>query len=162
MRITYFKKVNVQRSIQYDPDFHGLVDNKVDILIESQKDTSDRLRVQIKLAIRYSIKGSGAEMGTIEAEAESLVTGVPVPWLPNGGIDGEKVSEELKRVIEGAVAEDVMLPLSIVARGAHLPSLLPIPMLFPRNQIVGEPPAGPQAPGPQRRARTSRKVAGPA
>ncbi len=134
MRTTHFVKASVERTLPYDPDFHGLVEKKVDLGIMALKSQeANDARFRISFDVRFVIQETGQEMGRVSAEAESHIRSMEVPRSPDGGVDMTKASESFRKVVEGALGEDVLIPLSVIARSAHLPSLLPIPVVFPRH-----------------------------
>jgi hypothetical protein len=118
--------------MEYDPDFHGLVDKKLDLGFKVLKATKSSAVFEINLDAEFVTNEDHTRMGKISATAESKITGFDFSLTDEGNLDIEAMSENLKRVIEGAVFEDIMLHLSTIARFAHFPSLLPIPVIFPR------------------------------
>lgn len=133
MRTTYIKDLTIKRKIPYDPNFHGLIDTKLDLGFKIENLTGDSAVFQISLKAEFITKDKQTEMGTMEAIAETNITGFSFPISDDGNLSIESMPENLKRVIEGAIFEDIMLHLSIIARFAHFPSLLPIPVIFPRT-----------------------------
>ncbi len=133
MRTTYIKDLTLKREIPYDPDFHDLVDKKLNLGFKVIKVTNNSAVFEINIEAEFVTKSDHTKMGTISAIAESKITGFTFPLSDEGNLAIESMSENLKRVIEGAVFEDIMLNLSTIARFAHFPSLLPIPIIFPRS-----------------------------
>jgi hypothetical protein len=130
VRTTWLTFVSLERKAPYDPDFHGLVDQRVDLKLHSEESKRPDVRIRIELTIKFMLKSTGDQFGRISARAESLVTGMAIPRAKNRKIDWPRTSQEFRRVLDGAVGEDLLIPLSVMARAAHLPSLLPIPSLF--------------------------------
>ena len=134
MRTTYIKDLTLKRQLPYDPNFHGLVDSKLDLGFKVENVDSDSAVFEITVKAEFRTKDTQTEMGKINAVAETKITGFKFPLTTHGNLATESMPENLKRVIEGAVFEDIMLHLSTIARFAHLPSLLPIPVMFPRGE----------------------------
>lgn len=137
MRNTHLKDLTLKRFIPYDPDFHGLLDSKLKLGFKISSVNVDSAVFEINIEAEFQTKDTHTEMGKITALAETRITGFEFPVTSEGELEIESMPENLKRVIEGAVFEDIMLNLSSVARYAHLPSLLPIPMIFPRKKKRG-------------------------
>lgn len=129
--------MTLKREIPYDPNFHGLVDSKLDLGFKVESVDTDSAVFEIAVKADFKTKDTQTEMGKITAVAETKITGFRFPLTSDGNLATESMSENLKRVIEGAVFEDIMLHLSTIARFAHLPSLLPIPVMFPRKDSTG-------------------------
>ncbi|MCI4363542.1 MAG: hypothetical protein L3K13_04475 [Thermoplasmata archaeon] len=165
MRTTYFTAVELRRKIPYDPNFHGLVEKRVEITLDVDKSELQDALFRIKLRIRFVLAGSDEEMGFVSATAESRITGMAPPRTPEGTLDSNQLSPEFMRVVDGAVGEDMLIPLSILARQAHLPSLLPIPEIIRRPATLPsseKPTASPRA-GTKRLAKPPiRRKAAPA
>lgn len=141
MRTTYIQDLTLKREIPYDPDFHGLIDSTLSLKFKVKNADVNFAIFEINIEAVFKTKESSIEMGKISAVAETKITGFDFPLTETKNLDVESMPENLKRVIEGAVFEDLMLHLSTVARYAHLPSLLPIPIIFPRkktNQVKGK------------------------
>lgn len=136
MRTTCIKDLTLKRYIPYDPDFHGLIDSNLSLKFKVEKVDIKSAVFEIFIEADFKTKETQDQMGKISAVAETKITGFDFPITKNGDLDFESMPENLKRVIEGAVFEDLMLHLSAIARYAHLPSLLPIPMIFHRNSLT--------------------------
>jgi|ACXJ01.1.fsa_nt_gi hypothetical protein len=136
MRTTYIQDLTLKREIPYDPDFHGLIDRKLSLKFEVKSVDVNSAVFEINIVAIFKTKDTQKEMGKISAAAETKITGFDFPLTETKNLDVESMPENLKRVIEGAVFEDLMLHLSTVARYAHLPSLLPIPIIFPRKKTT--------------------------
>jgi hypothetical protein len=130
LRITHISSLRLERKLPYDPDFHGVISKDYEMTIGLRSADSSQARFQIRVRVRFGVRDSGMEMGTIEAKAETCVSGVKIPLNDQGTLDEKNVTDEFKLLVEGALGEDVLLPLSILARSAHLPSLTPIPRIF--------------------------------
>lgn len=134
MRITCLRNLTIKRNIPYDPDYHGLIKTNLDLNLEVEESKSDHVVFLISLKARFVTMDSRRVMGTINSIAQTTITGTEFPLLTNGSLDIDSIPENIKRVIEGAVGEDVVTNLSSIARFAHLPALFPIPIIFSRGK----------------------------
>jgi hypothetical protein len=140
LRTTYIRNLTLKRDIPYDPDFHGLIDSKLSFKLNVENVDANSAVFEIIIEANFKTKDTQEEMGKISAIAETKVTGFDFSLKKDGSLDVESMPENLKRVIEGAVFEDLMLHLSSIARYAHLPSLFPIPIIFPRSRLPKDKP----------------------
>lgn len=138
MRTTWIKELSIKRKMEYDPDFHGLIDTNLNLGLREIDISGDTLLLEITIKGQYKTKDTKEEMGTLKAIAETKITGTDFSITEEGELDFELLPENMKRVIEGAIGEDLMIYLSMATRMAHLPSLLPIPALFPREDFKEE------------------------
>lgn len=134
MRITCLKTLTVKRNIPYDPDYHGLIKTSLDLNLGVEDSKSDHLIFSISLKAKFVTIEDRRVMGSISSTAQTTITGTEFPLLQNGSLDIDSLPENFKRLIEGAVGEDVVTNLSAIARFAHLPTLFPIPIIFERKK----------------------------
>lgn len=127
MRTTTIERLECRRLTPYDPNDHSLLDRNgtVAAVVEHLEDGSLRLRMDFKTEFRR--QGSGEIWGLIEGQATTAVVSGVVHADAFSKEEGTAVSPTLVKLIEGALAEDVFLPVSAVARAMHLPSLLIAP-----------------------------------
>lgn len=137
MRTTHLRDVNLIRKIPYDVNFHGLVEQDYDFNVEALTVSENEGIFRLHVKVTYVVKDTKAEMGEIVAHAETKIQGPSIPRDEKGNFRQDEASEELLRVIEGAVGEDILIPLAGLARAAKLPSVFPIPFLFARKDHKG-------------------------
>lgn len=134
MRTTYIQSMEVKRTNPYDPDFHGMIDYDVDIDVHPESNTDKEAKFHIKLKFIFTDRDAKKEYGSVIVDAWTTIT-TAVPLNGDGKLDMDSAPENFKRLVEGAVLEDVILPVSAVARQAKLPSLVPSPLLFDRPEL---------------------------
>lgn len=148
MRTTHVQNLEIKRLIPYDPNFHGLVDQDGRIDIAFLKGSEQEPRFRILIEFKFKQRDDSVEMGFIRVEAQTVLHGVALPKEGNGAINMRAVPENIKRLIEGAVGEDLLIPVSLAARLAHLPAPIPSPLVFPRDPA----PASADRPKSQKKA----------
>ena len=137
MRNTHISSLKLERKIPYNPDFHGIINKEYNMSVSLQSADSKQATFLIEVAVKFKFDDSKEEIGSIVAKAVSRVSDVPIPLDADGAFAPNKATKEFRLLVEGALGEDVILPLSLLARSAHLPTLTPVPIVFPVPQVVG-------------------------
>lgn len=132
MRTTHVHSLEIKRLIPYDPDFHGLVDQDGKINLAFVEGSEEKPRFRILIEFYFKQREDGTEMGHIRVEALTVLHGVKIPRDASGSLNMREAPENVKRLVEGAVGEDLLIPISLAARLAHLPAPIPSPVIFPR------------------------------
>ena len=130
MRTTVLDRLECRRIVPFDPNDHSLLDRggTLDIKILDRKD--GMLKLAFRFEIQVKAKVGGALWGVVEGSATIIVES------PSVGSDiltpGSKtpIPEQVTRLVEGAFADDLLLPISQVVRSMHLPGLLLSPVDF--------------------------------
>lgn len=164
MRATFLQSVDLKRNSPYDPDFHGLIDRQFDIGVHLEKAEPGSATFRISIHVSFVVQGTGQEMGRLDASGTTRITGDASLIPPADRMDDSvlgKVSPEFQKLLEGAVNEDLLLPLSILCRAAKLPGLFPNPLLFRPKHALPSPQKAP-AGGPNKALVARRRSAPPA
>lgn len=133
MRQTFIRKLEVERHADYDPDYHGLIDYDVDIRLEAKQCTPTTADFDFNAGFQFIDRKTEEKVGRLQVEATIRIQDTEIPLAEDGSFDVDKAPENLKRLVEGAVGEDLFLLLSLVSRRARLPSLIPSPLIFHRE-----------------------------
>lgn len=134
MRTTHISSVKLERKLSYDPSFHGIIENDLQLSVTLLLAEQSLARFGLELKVAFRVATSGEEMGSLEARALTEISGIPVPLDANGEFQEGLATEEFRLLVEGGLAEDVLVPLSLLTRAAKMPTILPIPQVFPRAQ----------------------------
>lgn len=134
MRTTVMTTFNCERLEPYDPDYHELLypDMALNLFFDDVDETSFDVYFEFDVTFRDQEEKA---IGTVEIEATSHIENLEeLPVDENGELLVDELPENVLRLIEGALAEDVLVPATNAVRTMKLPSLLPIPMVFHREE----------------------------
>lgn len=137
MRTTVIRRFDAEREEAYDPDNHELLTPDLSIELMFGESSEHSLEVRYEFSV-YFLSPDERTVGSIDIVAIATLTDLPrLPTDDEGDVIIAELPENVLRLIEGGLAEDVLLPASAVARGMRLPSLLPIPRIFRRGDEDG-------------------------
>ena len=119
----------------YESDNHEILvrDGSVDLSVVSLKDGELRMRFVFKT--EFKARDSNELWGIVEGEASTLIRMPGITASAFNSSDGAELDERLRRLLEGAYADEILLPVSQVVRAMRLPSLLVPPVTFDKVVI---------------------------
>lgn len=135
MRTTVIEEIDGRRADAYDPDFHDLIETKIEFNTSLVDAEEGRIVLNLDFGVEYFEEESGDPFGEIAGRARLIVEMDGIQPLEDGSVE---VSDEVQHVITGAFDDDIILPVSVLARSMRLPS--PVRLGPPTESSVEEPP----------------------
>lgn len=137
MRTTVIEEIGGERADTYDPDFHDLIETKIEFNTSLVDAEEGRIVLNLDFGVDYFEEG-GDRFGEISGCARLIVEMDGIEPQEDGSVE---VSDEVQHVITGAFDDDIILPVSVLARSMRLPS--PVRLGPPTESSVEEPPGEP-------------------
>jgi len=127
MRRTVITSFQAERNKEYNPDDHALLDRKgqLDAKIAVRR-TGGEIRAFWDFTNDYASKETGEPWGSLHVKAETTITDASIVFT--GDEQTPYVSKAMIPVLEGAFADEVLLPVSVMARAMRLPGLMRPPL----------------------------------
>lgn len=119
MRTTIIEEIEAQRAAAYDPNYHGLVDSRIEVNTAVADAAPGHLILEIIFKVAYAVKENGDDFGSISGRARLVVDMEGIEPQDDGSVD---VSDDAQQVIGGAFEDDILLPVSLLARAMKLPN----------------------------------------
>lgn len=138
MRTTVIEEIDGERADTYDPDFHDLIETKIEFNTSLVDADEGRIVLNLDFGVDYFQEDGGDRFGEISGRARLIVEMEGIEPQEDGSVE---VSDEVQHVITGAFDDDIILPVSVLARSMRLPS--PVRLGPPTESSVEEPPAEP-------------------
>jgi hypothetical protein len=121
MRIVHIKELQAKRHAEYNPDFHGIIDQRLNFQFRLLEAEQGRMKLEAKFVVEFQTRQDQQKFATVDGVAEIVVKSEGIEKKPDGSLD---VSPGVQAVIDGALSDEIMLPLSILARQMKLPSIV--------------------------------------
>jgi hypothetical protein len=126
MRQTVIERLEARRLEAYDHDYHGMLDCDGGLELKITEVEPGVLRLQFSFQHLIKKQDTGEKYGLIEGVAATEIRD-PAISKESVGPDRMKFPQNIEKLIEGAYAQDVMLPVSHLASSMRLP----IPLISP-------------------------------
>lgn len=126
MRTTVLERLEARRIVPYDRDDHSILDKDGNFQFEILDVTAESIIVGIRFRVEVKSQSDQRLWGFIDGEAKTTITSDAL----RDAVTADKITlpAEFGKIIEGAISEDLFLPISQTARLMHLPSLLVSPI----------------------------------
>lgn len=145
MRTTAIEEISAERADAYDPDYHDLIESQIELETSLVDAEEGKIVLDLDFGVSYFEKDSGERFGNIAGRARLIVEMEGVEPQEDGSVE---VSDEVQHVISGAFEDDVLLPVSLLARSMRLPNPVRLPPPTERSSEgkPEQPPAESQTP----------------
>ena len=141
MRQTCLYKLQCTRDEPFNPDKHDIIEQRGGFQYSLADKKPGEMRLKITFQIDFVSRADGKRWARFEGEAGSTITDASIKIADNGEVNAD---DHVQSLVQGAVQDDVFLPLSILARSMRLPSFL----VFPPLDTTDQPKPDPAAPSP--------------
>ncbi|MEK6985492.1 MAG: hypothetical protein AABX89_03805 [Candidatus Thermoplasmatota archaeon] len=131
MRSTVIERLTCRREVPYDENDHSILLRDGGVHYNAELIQDGLLKIRIKFTYKLKAKDDGKIWGTIEGEALTTIRDASIKASPDGKT--AETSDNIGMVVQGAIADDVFLPVSQVAHAMRLPALLLLPQPEPMH-----------------------------
>lgn len=136
MRLTVLEHLECRRLVPYDPENHAILERSgsSDFQVVSLEEGALRVKFTFKAEFRERIDKT--LWGIVEAEGHTVIRHPDVRAEMFGRQGGNEVSETLRHLLQGAIADDVLLPVSQSVHAMKLPGLMVSPVQL-KSMVIG-------------------------
>lgn len=128
MRSTVVEHVECRRLVPYERDDHSILirEGNLDFNVVTLRDGI--LEVRFTFKNQFRSRDSKVLWGIVEVEGLTRIESPDVKAASFDTPGGAPIPDGLRFLLEGALADEILLPLSQVVRAMHLPSLVVSPV----------------------------------
>lgn len=124
MRTTVIEEIEAERADAYDPDYHDLIESRIELETSLMDAEPGKIILDLDFDVSYFEQESGENFGNISGRARLIVE---MEGIEPQEDDSVEVSDDVQHVISGAFEDDVLLPVSLLARSMRLPNPVRLP-----------------------------------
>lgn len=124
MRTTVIEAIEAERADAYDPDYHDLIESRIELETSLVDADQGEIILNLDFGVSYFEKESDENFGNISGRARLIVEMEGIEPQEDGSVE---VSDDVQHVIGGAFEDDVLLPVSLLARSMRLPNPVRLP-----------------------------------
>lgn len=124
MRTTVIEEIEAERADAYDPDYHDLIESRIELETSLMDAEPGKIILDLDFDVSYFEQDSGENFGNISGRARLIVE---MEGIEPQEDDSVEVSDDVQHVISGAFEDDVLLPVSLLARSMRLPNPVRLP-----------------------------------
>lgn len=124
MRTTVIEEIEAERADAYDPDYHELIESRIELESSLVDAETGEITLNLDFSVSYFEKETGENFGNVTGRARLMVEMDGIAPQDDGSVE---VSDDVQHVINGAFEDDVLLPVSLLARSMRLPNPVRLP-----------------------------------